>query len=317
MFLLLLQLSFVILCVVNVLSTVSAVFLLLLVGYGARKLGVLRSSDTTVVNSIVINLTGPAFAFSAIYGKPLTLQMIGAPMVVFVSSMMVMGLAYLIGTILRLDRKTTGAIMLVSAFGNTGFLGYPVTMAAFPGSGEAIATAVMCDQFAMALPLYSVGVVVAASFAAAKASRAQMFEFMKAPLLPATIIAILLRPVHLPQPFVTSMTILGQATVPLAMLSLGLSLSRSSLKTATVPFTVGLVLKMLALPAIVFLGLRLAGIDGVVRNVTVLESSMPAAIMTGVIAGRYGTNGAFVSAAIFLMTLISIVAIPVILMLLG
>ncbi|MEN6519938.1 MAG: AEC family transporter [Armatimonadota bacterium] len=313
----LLKQAFVILFVVSVLSTVSAVFLLLLVGYGARKLGVLKSSDTAVVNSIVINLTGPAFAFSALYGKPLTLQMIGAPMVIIISSMLVMGLAYIAGVILHLDRKTTGAIMLVSAFGNTGFLGYPVTMAAFPKSGDAIATAVMCDQFGMALPLYSIGVVVAASFAAAKTNRAQILEFMKAPLLPATIIAILLRPVHLPQPIVSSLTILGQATVPLAMLSLGLSLSKSSLKTATVPFTVGIVLKMVAVPIITFLGLKLVGIDGVVRNVTVLESSMPAAVMTGVIAGRYNTNGAFVSAAIFLMTLASIITIPVILMLLG
>lgn len=301
----------------SVLSTVSAVFLLLFAGYGARKLGVLKSSDAAVVNSIVINLTGPAFAFSALYGKPLTLQMVGAPMVVFTSSLLVMGLAYIAGILLHLDRKTTGAIMLVSAFGNTGFLGYPVTMAAFPKSGQAIATAVMCDQFGMALPLYSIGVVVAASFAAAKTNRAQILEFMKAPLLPATIIAILLKPVHLPQPLVTSLTILGQATVPLAMLSLGLSLSKSSLKTATVPFTVAMVLKMAAVPIIALLGLKLLGINGVVRDVTVLESSMPAAVMTGVIAGRYNTNGAFVSGVIFLMTLASIVTIPVILMLLG
>jgi len=302
---------------VSTLSTVSAVFLLLFAGYGAKRLKILKSGDTAVINSIVINLTGPAFAFSAIYGKKLTLHMFGAPVVLFISSMLVMGIAYLAGRAFKLDRKTTGAVMLVSAFGNTGFLGYPVTMAAFPGNGEAIATTVMCDQFAMALPLYSIGVVVAASFAAARVTRAQILEFMKAPLLPATIIAILLKPFHLPQTLVTSINILGEATVPLAMISIGLSLSRSSLKSATAPFAAGMVLKMVVMPLIVFHGLSLLGIGGTVRDAAVLESSMPAAVMTGVIASRYGANGTFVSGAIFLMTLTSIVSIPAILMLLG
>jgi predicted permease len=247
--------------------------------------------------------------------------MISGPVAMFISSMFVMGLAYLAALALRLDRPTTGGLMLVAAFGNTGFLGYPVTMAAFHHHGDAIAgqamaTAVMVDQFSMALPLYSIGVAVAASFTAAKVGKWQVLEFLKTPLFPATVLAIVLRNVHIAEALMTAIQLLGSATIPLAMVSLGLSLSRSSLKTATAPFVAASVLKMVVLPLVVFLVMRMMGTAGIVRNVTVLEASMPTAVMSGVIASRYGANESFVSGATFLMTLLSMASITFVLYLL-
>ncbi|HPP74002.1 MAG TPA: AEC family transporter [Armatimonadota bacterium] len=301
----------------NVLSTVAAIFVLLLVGYAARKFNVLKGSDTLVVNSVVVNITGPAFAFMAIYGKPLTTEMIRPPIVLCITSLIVLTLAYILAKALRFDRRTTGGVMLAAAFGNTGFLGYPVTIAAFPGQGEALSTAVITDQFGMALPLYSVGVAVAATFASTKINNWQVLEFLKAPLFIATVLAILLRSVAIPAVLVTSLELLAAATVPLAMISIGLSISGSSLKMARVPFMVAAILKMVVLPVLAYVGLILVGTQGVVRDVGVIEAAMPSAIMTSVIASRYGANGAFVSGATFLMTLGSILTIPAILSILG
>ena len=98
------------------LTTVVSVFLLLLAGYAAKRVGVLKPGDSTVVNSIVINLTMPAFIFVYTHGKPITPGMVKAPMLGIVAEMAVMGLAYLCARAMRLDRRTTGALMLVSAF---------------------------------------------------------------------------------------------------------------------------------------------------------------------------------------------------------
>lgn len=301
----------------NAISTVCAVFLLLLVGYGARKIGVLKSSDISVVNSIVVNLTGPAFIFSAMYGRPVTAQMVSAPFVVFATTMLVLGAAYPAAKALKLDRRTTGGFMLAATFGNTAFMGYPVTIAAFPGKDQALATAVMIDQFSMSLPLYSIGIVIAASCASTRISGWHFLEFLKFPLFIAAIIAIALHNIQIPYAVMRTLHLLGAATVPLAMISLGLSLSRSSLKHATLPSVVALILKMAILPTLTYFMFRLIGGRGVVLNVSVLESSMPTAIMAGVIAGRYGANESFVSAATFLMTLFSLVSIPIILTILG
>ena len=298
-------------------STVGAVFLLLLVGYGAKRVGALKSSDVSVVNSLVVNLTGPAFIFAAIQNRPLTIQMVRGPFIVFIMTMLIIPVAYLVAKMMKLDKRTTGGFILAAAFGNTGFLGYPVTIAAFPGHGQALATAVMIDQFSMALPLYSLGVVIAASCSSTRINWRHLFEFLKFPLFLSAIVAIALHNMHIPDVVIKSIQLLGMATVPLAMISLGLSIKRSSLKSATLPSVAALILKMALLPILTYIGFRVVGAGGVIRNVSVLEASMPSAIMAGVIAGRYKANESFVAAATFLMTLTSLITIPIILHLLG
>jgi predicted permease len=301
---------------VNALPTILPIFILLLVGYGARRFGVLKPGDAATVNSIITYLTLPAFIFTAIYGKKVTTQMVSAPIVVLIATMVVMGLAYLCARALNLDRRTTGGLILAATFGNTGFMGYPLTLGAFPGNGQAIATSVMVDQFSMTLPLFSIGIVIAASFASTEFSKWQVLEFVRNPVFPSAIVALALKSVHIPVPIMSSLTYLGAATVPLAMISLGLSLRRLSMKAATVPFLVAFILKMIALPVLTFFGLKVAGVGGVVHDAAVLEASMPTAIMAGVIAGRYGANGAFVAGTTFLMILLSLITIPATLMLL-
>lgn len=294
----------------NTLLTVISIFLLLMVGYGAKKLGALKSGDAAVVNSIVINLTMPAFIFVYTHGREITPGMVKAPFLGFGAEMVVMGLAYLAARGLRLDRRTTGALMLVAAFGNTGFLGYPVTKAAFPDNDHAVLTAVMFDEFAMATVLNSIGVAVAASFAGSRFEWGNLLQFLKTPLFPATIVALALKDAYVPMIIMDTLGYLAAGTVPLAMISIGLSLSGGSLKTYPAAFGVAFLLKMALLPVIMYYTLPLIGVTGVVSQVVVLESAMPSAVFTGVVAARYGANGAFAAGAVFLMTLASVLVIP-------
>lgn len=299
------------------LLTIVSIFLLLVVGYVAKRAGALKPGDAAVVNSIVVNLTMPAFIFVNTYQRPLTAGMVKAPALGFGMEMVVMALAYVAARLLRLDRRTTGALMLVSAFGNTGFLGYPVVQAAFGGGRHAMLTAVMMDEFAMAAALNTVGVAVATSFAGSRFEWASMLEFLKTPLFPATVVSLAVRNLYVPPVIVQTLTWLAAATVPLAMISIGLSLSGAAVWRRPGALAVALVLKMALLPVAMTLALPLTGVGGTVGKVAVLESAMPAAVFSGVIAGRFGANGPFAAAAIFVSTLLSVVAIPVVLGLLG
>ena len=78
------------------LTTVISIFLLLMLGYGAKKAGVLKEGDVGVVNSILINLTMPAFIFVYTHGQPLTTAMIKVPFLGFVMEMVIVCVAYLI-----------------------------------------------------------------------------------------------------------------------------------------------------------------------------------------------------------------------------
>ncbi len=301
----------------HTLTTLASIFLLLLAGYGAKRLGALRASDASVVNALVVNLTMPAFIFVSIHNKPITPGMIKAPALGFVMQIVVMGLAYCAARALRLDRRTTGALMLVSAFGNTGFLGYPVVTAAFRGDNHAVLSAVMFDEFAMAISLNTIGVAVAAAFAGTSFEWISLLEFLKTPLFPSTILALVLRQVEIPPLVLTTLGYLAAGTVPLAMISIGLSLSAGTVKRYPAPLVAALVLKMIALPVLMWLVLTLVGVGGVVKQVVTLEAAMPSAVFSGVVAARYGANGAFAAAAVFVMTLVSVILLPTFLLLIG
>lgn len=300
----------------STLLTVASIFLLLMVGYAAKRCGILKAGDSAVVNSLAINLTMPAFIFVYTHEHTLTSDMVKAPAALFVGEMLIMVLAYMVARAMKLDRRTTGALMLAAAFGNTGFLGYPVTSAAFHNNDHAVLTAVMTDQFGMMLPLCTVGVAVATCFAGSKFEWGSLISFLKTPLFPTTVIALLLKNVHIPQVIMGTLGYLAAGTVPLVMISIGLSLNTAPVRQYPLPILTAVVLKVALLPIIVALLLPLVGVDGVVRKVAILEGAMPSAILAGVIAARYGANGAFAAGTIFLTTLASVLTIPGVLMLL-
>jgi len=302
----------------SIVGTVLSIFLLLFAGYGIKKARILKAGDAEILNTVVLNLTLPAFIFLAIYGYHgnLTLQIAKVPIFGFATMLVVMVIAWLIGRALRLDRRIIGGLIIVSAFGNTGFLGYPVVQAAFHQKG-ALVTAVMYDELAMAFPLYTLGILLATTFSGEKISREYMLKVFKLPSMWAIPLALILRPYVLPGPIMHAIEYLSAGTIPLVMISLGLSLSTSSLKGYAVPVLVACVLKLGVLPLLTHHVMGFVGVQGTMHQVTVLESAMPGAMMSAVIAGRFGDCGKYTTSAIFTATLLSLVTIPLTLWLLG
>jgi len=299
------------------LSTVASVFLLLLAGYGAKRIGILKATDARVVNSIVVNLTMPAFIFTSIHSRSLYPAMMKVPILGLVLQTAVLGLAYASARALKLDRRTTGGLMLAAAFGNTGFLGYPMVAAAFSNDPRAMPTAVMFDELAMSIMLNSVGVAIASSFGGKSFEWGSLLDFLRNPLFPSTLLSLALRTAYVPPTIMKTMEFLAAGTVPLAMISIGLSLSARSMKKYPAAFGTSCALKMLVMPVAMYFLSPLVGVTGTIRQVAVVECAVPTAVIAGVIAGRYDANEEFVAGAIFVSTLLGIAVIPATLMLVG
>jgi hypothetical protein len=206
--------------------------------------------------------------------------------------------------------------MLVAAFGNTGFLGYPVVSAAFHASKYAMPTAVLIDQFGMQFIISTIGIAVAASFAGSGFEWKSLLSFLKTPIFPSAVLALILRNTHIPALILSSLKYLGVATVPLAMIAIGLGLSTGSVKKYPAPLIVAMILKMLIMPALVVLGMRLFGITGTVADVGILLAATPCAVLCGIFATQYGSNGSFAATAIAVSTLVSAVWVPAVLVML-
>ncbi|MHB1455746.1 MAG: AEC family transporter [Armatimonadota bacterium] len=298
-------------------GTVLSVFLLLFVGYGVKKLRILNASNCDVLNTVVIYVMLPAYIFNAIYGYRETVEAstVYAILIGFVMIALVSLLSYLIGRLLRFDNSILAGLILAAAFGNTGFLGFPVVEAAFKDRGAALFTAVLYDEFAMALPLYTVGIIVATGFMGEKFDPDRIKRLVYLPQLWAIPVALLIRPFALPEPLLVALKYLANGTVPLVMISIGLSLSARSMKGYALPVIIACAMKLAVLPFFTYYAAQRACISGISLQTITLEAGMPTAMMAGVLIAKFGRSGQFVASTIFISTMLSLITIPVILML--
>ena len=71
--------------------------------------------------------------------------------------------------------------------------------------------------------------------------------------------------------------------------------------------------RLLIAPALTLLAAVLLGLSGLTRNVVVIQSAMPTAVMTTIIAAEFECDNDFVTVAVLATTIISVVTLTVLL----
>ena len=216
----------------------------------------------------------------------------------------VAALALLAGRALRLDRHTLATFVVAATFGNAGNFGLAVSKFAF---GDAALSRAVIYYVFNSLAVYTLGVAVAAS------GRRPLRDVIRhALILPTTIavaVAVLMRLAGLatPQPVDRAVSLLSQAAIPVMLMLLGLQLAsirefpRSRL--GLMALAAG---SQLILAPLITLGLALAlHLTGVTLQAVVVESAMPAAVITTILAVEYDLDATLVSGAVVLSTLLS------------
>lgn len=114
-------------------------FLIMLIGYICRKVGVFGENTGKMISGIVINIGNPALIIASGM-NPETLENKAALLVtlavalIFFAIMFV--IAELIPRLLRADREDYGSYQVMTIFANIGFMGYPLLDAMY--GGEAV-----------------------------------------------------------------------------------------------------------------------------------------------------------------------------------
>lgn len=220
--------------------------------------------------------------------------------------------AYLIGThVLHLPRPAVGALMIVSALANTGYLGLPFSAALF-GLDE-LPNAIVYDIVVSTVALVTIGFSVGAGFgtvAEHPRERAVAF-FSRNPVLWAGAAAVLAPAALTPDWAVEASQLVVFAILPLGFFVVGVTLAAEAEEGAlrfpppiTRAVATALGLRLLVAPAIV---LTLAGAVHDVPESYPSQAAMASAINTLVIAHEYGLDRALAAAAIAWSTTIVVV----------
>ncbi len=264
-----------------------------------RGAGLVREKHVAILVRYVIAVSLPCLTLAAIG----TLDLHKAHFDIAVIAWLVMicgaALSYCAGRAAGLRDKRLRSFMLAATFPNTGFLGYPFAYSLFGATG--LSYAVIYDQIGM-FPLFiTLGFLIAGG-------RESLPGALKFPPFIALIAALALNLAGFPPsgPVVALLGGIGWTTLPLTIFIIGFKV-RITRGTDMKAVSYCLLLRMLVLPLLLLLVLHLLGKSGLPYNVALMESAMPPALTTGVLALQFRLDEELAVSCIGLGTLIGMI----------
>ncbi len=204
---------------------------------------------------------------------------------------------------LRFDRVTENAFLLATLFVNSGNYGLSVNLLAF---GEvALARAII--YFVVSSLLTNTAGVYLASRGKARAFDA-LRNVLRVPSVYAVLLAVFVRLINLSvtgSPVFRAVEMVGEGAVPLMLLLLGMQLAKTPLTQGLRTAGLAAFIRLAVAPAIAFALATRLGLTGPTLQACVVESSMPTAVTTAVLAIEFDARPEFVTSVIFLSTLAS------------
>lgn len=295
--------------------------LVLALGAGVllRATGRLPADAVTVLNRVIVDVTLPALVVVILCDAELHAAIWGALAATAAGQAVGMiggiGLARALG----LPRRTQGAAGLVAAFANTGFLGIPVAFALFDGKGVGPSTAVLIDSFNTTVLLWTSGLFFARRMGDGGGKPRSVLAALVTPLMGAVVLGLLLNVLHLgPPPLLrAALEKIGAATTALVFLSLGLSLDLHALRGRITAVLAVSGAKLVVAPLATFVAVWLLHLPHTIGTVAVMQSAMPTALLSVVLAAEAGCDGAFAAGVAVVTTLLTTLTLPAVVRILG
>ena len=281
-------------------SDILPIFLIASVGFLLA-----RFLDTSVktLSRVVFNALVPCLTFNLLVTSKMTGSDIGRMALFCVLLILAIGLVGRLAALpLHLDRPAMIGFLLVVMFSNSGNYGMPVVLFAFGrealshSAAYFVASSVLSNTF---------GVFLAAT--GRRSLRQALAGITRVPAIYGVAAAaiVLAGGVTLPLAVTRPIELLSNAALPMMMLVLGMQLERASLPERPAVVVVAVVLSLVVAP-IVALGLvRLLGLAGAARQAAVIQASMPAAVVTTILALEFDVAPTFVTSVVFASTIVS------------
>jgi malate permease and related proteins len=291
----------------------SAYFLILAMlalGYGVQRAGVVPASAVQVLNRVVLYVCLPAAVLRYVPQLKWQVELLGLIALPWLLLLVALLAVWLLGRVIAMSDAVRAVLLLSVALGNTSFLGYPIVRVLI---GEhALPYAVVYDQFGAFLMLSTFGLWVLARYGgdARPGVGAMLRRIALFPPLWALLIGVSVMPAAPPAWIATALRWASDALLPLAMLTVGLALRFTLPREMRVPLAAGLALKLALLPALAWLLVPWLGLRGVIAQVAVLESAMPAMISAAALAIAQGLAPRLAAALVGYGVLLSMLTLP-------
>jgi predicted permease len=282
-------------------------------GYFGQR--ILRLNIATIARLGLYILT-PCLAFSALIHSQLSGGSAAGVITVMLSvTVALIIIGSLTGRFLGFNAVQSSSFLMVILFSNAGNYGVPLMDLAFGRVSRDLA--IIC---------YVTQQLLFNTLAVWLATRGQMTwqqglrKVFRMPMVYAVIAAsfFMLTGLPVPGPVDTSISLLGEAALPIILLSLGLQLAETRPELSEAPrIGLGVVYRLVLSPALALLAVWLLapvfGLHGLSAKIPIVAMAMPTAVTIVLLSIEFGADSRFTAGVVFISTLASAVSLTLIL----
>ena len=284
----------------EVLQIIAPVFLLAGVGFAWAAFGF--EYKVQFVTRLTMNISVPALIFTALVKTEIDPDAL--KITALAAALAYIGVAIASAIALRLSRLSQRTFLPPLVFGNTGNLGLPLAFFAFGQAGFDYAVVVFA---VMALFSFTLGVWLVSG-------NASPVSALKQPMVWATLLGsiFLANDISIPEWSMNTLELLGQIAIPLMLITLGVAITRLKPASLGRAFALSLLKQIICVIVPAGIGLWL-GLPEIAFAALVLQVATPVAVTSYMLAEKYEADSAEVAGLVVVSTLLSVLAIPLIL----
>lgn len=304
----------------SLLKGVIIMMALILLAYYLKRTGFLKKEQSGLFSQLVLKITLPALILSSLIQHQFHLDFIKMAGWMAVIEIFIMILAFLIARAFRFSRSQTGAFILVSTFGMTTMLGYPLIAQMFPDNALAMEEAVITSEFGVGFLLFIFGPLIAMYFGQNNLEisnlKKSLKSFLFSPIFISLVFGLILSTISFPKDNIIYNGVLSflgyiaQANLLLVAFTIGLILEIKSMEKVYLFVGLVLLLKLIIKPLLSVWITKEQGFSDMMEQIVFIETAMPSAILTAVFAKQYHCKPELVSVCIMISLIVSVISLP-------
>ena len=294
-------------------ASILLLFICLLIGFLLKRFHLVEANSFKALNTLIIYVALPALTLQYIPNIEINSNLIFPILMPWINIVLSWMLFGYLGKNLGWGKAFTGAVVIMTGFGNTSFVGIPIVQALYGEAG--IETVIMVDQPGSFVALTTLGILIANIYSdKQKVSATSILKNMlRFPPFIAFVLGFILNAnkISVPADIATILATLGSFVVPLALISVGMQLQLDFKCIYWKYIWLGLAFKLLFFPAIIFvIYFVLFQQNGQVIEITLIEAAMAPMITAGIVASSYDLKPRYCSLMLSVGIFASFVTIP-------
>lgn len=301
----------------DIISQMTSLFILILVGYAAAKFKITDSRFSQQLSVFVINISNPCLILASVMGEisPKKELIIPVLAIGFITYAFFVAVSIALSHAMSKDKTMQGIYGFMLTFGNVGFLGFPIVASIF---GEHAIFYASLLNFPFNLLAFSLGRKM---IQGGDGKLEFDWKVLLSPAMIACYLSIIIVAFDIkgfPDIVSRPLTLLGNITVPAALLVIGTSMAQMDLSKIFSGKLTWVItgLRLLVLPIVIYFITEAMGFKGEILGINTVLAAMPVGTYGAMFCLQYGKDETVMVQGILISTLLSIVSIPLITLLL-